>query len=164
MQTAHLNTATVILQKEFDCKVLSQPNGRPECLMFNTGYSIKNEKFPQPILTEEKKGTIFFEPITNGANIGQIISLYFDKAMADNTVSNELALRALYALMRTNDPLLQTISGKNIVIPIVSVENDYRDKKVIVFCSIYKDQPVWGVDLEKITNISAYNAVVPILL
>ncbi len=164
MKTVHLpHIATVIIPRDFDCKNLSNINKRPECIMFNSGFSIGNNKFPQILLPQKIEAKISFESLDGSMSMLNIIVLACQKMGGGKNAKHDLVLRSLYSLMKANDLILETIKGKRIIIPTVSKESDDMNLKVIVFEPIYQHEPVWGIELLSSYEITGHNAVVPII-
>lgn len=153
------NKARIILSKDFDIETAFDINHRPAKFIFTVDVGLNNKKFPQPSLSQEREVDIFFRPLDQDESIADTILL---AAVIQENLS--LTLRGLYALMKNEDNLLQSVSGKRIIIPCQSDRRENGKHRIIVFEPVYGDRAVWEVELMGVSGfMNGRNAVMPIV-
>jgi hypothetical protein len=158
-----LHTANVILPATFDVK---QGFNFPQ--IFGGNVCITDKKFPQ-ITIEPRKVKVYFEALETqhgGIEIMQKAALHTADFHFPGLTGQQklgLVIRALATILKqTGSKCVNEVIGKRIIVPVIT-QHQHGRPEVMVLDPVYKNDALWQLGLAFATEITGYNAVIPVL-
>lgn len=155
--------STVVILNSFDITtLLCVRNELISRYLSRIDIAVTNGNFKQEIFPSESLAAVRFESVEDCTEWEAIMAVA-NRCMDRSQMYIHATLRAVYMLMRAHDPLLKTIIGKRIIIPMKHGHSRGAGEGIIVFTPTSTVVPQWQLD-KKLRNVmNGANAVIPVV-